>query len=257
VSDAHPHTYPTSCDPNTSSRNSNTSTNAITMMNRILIAVSLLLSVGCSSVSKKAPPPSQVSVPVMAETADVAPVNKGVGNVQASVDRTYQSVKSLETRLSRVSEDARAAKSSAEFAFSTGMAARSREAEIMREQVDRVVAEVEKTRMERDLMDKEVNSTKEQLVGVVSELGKVQVSLTKMESEAVNLRSNLADANIRLDTGAKQVTALQTEVAKSAQIIESKSTWMKRWMVAFLLLLTINAVYVAGRLQGWSILSRF
>jgi chromosome segregation ATPase len=225
-------------------------------MKNILLIFALALA-SCTSTTRKAPPPQQVPLPVKAEVANITPVNEGVGKVQQSVDRTYQSVQIIKTQLAAVSREAEGAKAAAQSAYERGVNAGSSEAAMLRDQVSRVASEVLAAKAERDMLDVEVDTAKKELKNVAGELNKVQIALAKMQSESDNLRANLTEANVRLETGAKQVVALQADVAKSQEVIDLKDKWMKRWMGAFLVLGALNAVYIAAKINGWGAISRF
>jgi hypothetical protein len=223
----------------------------------LLLSIGAFVS-GCASQNSRnfAPPATGVFAPPKSESVDVSPVFNGVSGVRDSVDRTYQVVRDLGSKLDHASLESTKALDSAQSAFDKGVQAGSEAAKILRDHVAQVNGELASTKQEKDKLGGELESSRKELSLLSIEVGKLTVSLTKMEAETLSLRASLNEANTRIESSAKAVTALQESVAKSDAVIANKSKWVWRWACSFFLLLALNVVFVAGKLQGWSFLPR-
>ncbi len=229
-------------------------------MRRLLVSLFITASLsGCASTktTKAYPAVAGVLPPPTAQPVDIAPVFQRVSNVKDSVDRAYESVRILEGRINHATEEAAKAQEGAQQAFTSGLQAGGEAAKILKDHVGMVGAELAATKEERDRLGAEVLGTRKELSAVGVEVGKVQLALTKLEYEAVSLRASLTEANQRIESSSQLVATLQAGIAKSEEQITSKTRWVWRWAGAFFALLTINGVYVAGKVNGWGLISRF
>jgi chromosome segregation ATPase len=218
-------------------------------MRSLLIALTAAALVGC--VQKAPTTPASVPLPAKAKTADTKPVEAGVDRTQARLQQARRSADALTYQLRKAQAEARTASERATEAYTDGVVAGSVEADQLKQAVEQVEASLADTETERDKLTVELTETENELKVVRSDLGIVRDDLSKMEAEAINLRAGLATANTRLGEAATAIDDLKTKTASLEAKLDGARKWMWRWFIAFAFLAALNAVYIAGRINGW------
>jgi chromosome segregation ATPase len=216
----------------------------------ILLALLAAFVVSCGS-NKREPSPTGVLVPKEQKAADPTPVSDGIKEVDRKLDKAQDTAKRLENQLARAEEKVRDASRKADSAFRDGLIAGSTEAKELSEAVSLIESELEKTRADRVSLSEELESTASELESTSVALDVLKVDLTKTQAETELLRSSLAEANWRISLSSQIAEDLKDKNAiLRGQIVSSKK-WTRRWATWLVILALMNAVYIAGRVNGW------
>ena len=219
-------------------------------MSRVSVFLCLFVLTGC--VNTKLPDtPRAVPIPARAKPANTSPVERGVDRVDVKLQEARRSADRLAWQLGKAKDEARTASERASSAYLDGVQAGSLEAQELKDSVAVIEVTLQKSEEERTKLSTELAETEGELITVRTDLGVVRSDLSKMESEAVNLRLSLTAANESIHTAAKSIDDLKTKTASLQANLDSSRKWMWRWVVAFFFLAALNAVYIAGRINGW------